>query len=497
MSRASGGARRRARVPPFRAFPRCDRITLRPPVASAHARKHRHDVGSAPALRAGDNGGWFTPSPSPSVLQSHAAHRADDCVVAAAGARARHPPRDVRLSGVPRRAGRDRRSRRGRRRRARADAHRRRQVAVLPDPVAAARRHRRRRVAADRADAGPGGRAEAGGRARGVPQFVAGRGRGARGRARARGRRARPPLRRAGAADDGALPRPPLPRAHRALRDRRGALRVAVGTRLSSGVPRAVGAARALPRRSARRAHRHRRSADARGDHRAPGTRSRADLRVELRPPQHPLHDRRQGRAARAAAALHPRRARGRRGDRLLPVAAQGRRDRGVAADAGRQRAAVPRGHGQRGAQRAPEPLPARGRHRRRRDDRVRHGHRQARRAVRRAPRPAEERGGLLPGDGPRRARRRARGRVDDVRSRRRRAAAAADRVLRGERRVQARVHRQARCAARPVRDRGLPARAAARVLRRGERALRQLRHLPQRRRRRGTRPTPRARRCR
>ena len=153
------------------------------------------------------------------------------------------------------------------------------------------------------------------------------------------------------------------------------------------------------------------------------------DLRVELRPPQHPLHDRRQGRAARAAAALHPRRARGRRGHRLLPVAAQGRRDRGVAADAGRQRAAVPRGHGQRGAQRAPEPLPARGRHRRRRDDRVRHGHRQARRAVRRAPRPAEERRGLLPGDGPRRARRRARRRVDDVRPRRRRAAAAPDRV--------------------------------------------------------------------
>ena len=65
----------------------------------------------------------------------------------------------LRLRRVPRRAGRDHRPRRGRRRRAGADAHRRRQVAVLPDPGARARRHRRRRLAADRAHAGPGRRA--------------------------------------------------------------------------------------------------------------------------------------------------------------------------------------------------------------------------------------------------------------------------------------------------------------------------------------------------
>ena len=52
------------------------------------------------------------------------------------------------------------------------------------------------------------------------------------------------------------------------------------------------------------------------------------------------------------------------------------------------------------------------------RHDRVRHGHRQARRAVRRAPRSAEERRRLLPGNGPRGPRRHARRRVDGVRSR-------------------------------------------------------------------------------
>ena len=54
----------------------------------------------------------------------------------------------------------DHRPRHRRRRRARADADRRRQVAVLPDPGAGAPRRRRRRLAAHRADAGPGRRAD-------------------------------------------------------------------------------------------------------------------------------------------------------------------------------------------------------------------------------------------------------------------------------------------------------------------------------------------------
>ena len=235
-----------------------------------------------------------------------------------------------------------------------------------------------------------------------------------------------------------------------------------------------------LPGDAAHRAHRHRRSADARRDHHAPGARRRARVRLELRPPEHPLHDRRQGRRARAAAALHPRRASGRSRHRLLPVAAQGRRDRRVAGGTKGVRA-LPYHAGMDTAtrDRPPGALPARGRPRDRRDHRLRHGHRQARRALRRAPRPAEEHRGLLPGNRPRRPRRRARRRVDGLRPGRRRAAAAPDRAVRGQRRVQARVRRQARRAARPVRNRRLPARAAARLFRRGERALRQLRHLP------------------
>ena len=70
------------------------------------------------------------------------------------------------------------------------------------------------------------------------------------------------------------------------------------------------------------------------------------------------------------------------------------------------------------------------------RDDRVRHGHRQARRAVRRPPRPAEVGRGLLPGDRPRRARRAAVHRLAGLRPAGRRAAAQDDRHVRGRRRA-------------------------------------------------------------
>ena len=68
-----------------------------------------------------------------------------------------------------------------RRRRGRADADRRRQEPLLPDPLAGARRHRRRRLPADRPDARPGRRAHRRRRAGGVPQLDAGRDRARRG----------------------------------------------------------------------------------------------------------------------------------------------------------------------------------------------------------------------------------------------------------------------------------------------------------------------------
>ena len=77
-----------------------------------------------------------------------------------------------------------------------------------------------------------------------------------------------------------------------------------------------------------------------------------------------------------------------------------------------------------------PVALPARGRRGHGRDDRVRHGHRQARRALRRPPRPAEVGRGLLPGDRPRGPRRPAVHGLAGLRARRRRAAAQDDRRL-------------------------------------------------------------------
>ena len=57
-------------------------------------------------------------------------------------------------------------------------------------------------------------------------------------------------------------------------------------------------AARALCRRAADRADRHRRRADPRRHHRAPAAAGRAHLRQQLRPPEHPLRGRREGQRA-------------------------------------------------------------------------------------------------------------------------------------------------------------------------------------------------------
>ena len=190
------------------------------------------------------------------------------------------------------------------------------------------------------------------------------------------------------------------------------------------------------------------------------------------------------GQRAFATARFHSRRAHeSRRHDRcrrrLLPVAPQGRGNGRMAEGAGRASAAVSRGDGVRGAAEASGNVPARGRYRDVRDDRVRHGHRQAGRALRRALGSAEERRRLLPGNGPSRPRRDARECVDGVRPRRRRPAAQDDRRVRCGRRAQARPDVEARRAARAVRDDFVPPRAAAELLRRGEQAVRQLRYVP------------------
>ena len=179
--------------------------------------------------------------------------------------------------------------------------------------------------------------------------------------------------------------------------------------------------------------------------------------------------------------ALLRDRARRRRRHRLLPVRGLGREDRRVP----RRPTASPRcrttpawTRATRAAQ--PGTLPARGRHGDGRDDRVRHGHRQARRALRRPPRPAEVRRGLLPGDRPRRPRRPAVHRLAGLRPAGRGAAAPDDRDVRRRPRPPPQPRRAPRRDARPLRDGALPPRPAARLLRRDAHGrLRQLRHLP------------------
>ena len=131
------------------------------------------------------------------------------------------------------------------------------------------------------------------GAARRFPQLDAGPRRAPAGRGGVRRRRARPAVPGAGAAADRLDDAPARPRPHRPVRDRRGALRVPVGARLPARLPRAVRAARALARRAADRADRDRHPGHQ-GRDRGPAEPGRgAPVRVQLRPAEHPLPDRR------------------------------------------------------------------------------------------------------------------------------------------------------------------------------------------------------------
>ena len=291
-------------------------------------------------------------------------------------------------------------------------------------------------------------------------------------RAAAAGRRSRRALCRAGAAVDAALPRPcsPGPRSRCLRSTRRIACRNG-GTISARNISGCRCIAGAFSRRAADRADRHRRRADAQGDRRAAQAYRCAALCRELRPPEHPLRDRRQAERARPAQGLHQRAPCRRCRHRLLPVARQGRGYRRRVEQGRHAGAALSRRPRRRPALPQPGPLHQRGRRRDRRHHRVRHGHRQARRALRRASRSAEEHRGLLPGDRPRRARRQALQRLDGLWPVRHRAAAPHDRRIHRLGCVQARVDRQARCAGRPRGDRGLPAQPPARLFRRSGRA--------------------------
>ena len=306
---------------------------------------------------------------------------------------------------------RDHRPGHRRRRRARAHADGRRQVAVLPDSRARARGHRRRHLAAHRPHAGPGRCAGRRRGARGLPQLDPVRRRAPR----ASSRPTSPASSTSSTSRPSGWARRAPPTCSTAARSRcsRSTRRTACRSGATTSGPTTCGS-----RCCTSAGRRCRASRSPRPRPRRPGdeiaTRlelgERAALRVELRPPEHPVPHRGQGPAAAAAAdpASAPS-TRATRASSTASLARPSRRPRSSSWSRASPRCRTTRvsTRGTRVAQ--PVAVPARGRRRHGRDDRVRHGHRQARRALRRPPRPAQERRGLLPGDRARRPRRTAR----------------------------------------------------------------------------------------
>ena len=161
----------------------------------------------------------------------------------------------------------------------------------------------------------------------------------------------------------------------------------------------------------------------------------------------------------------------------------QPRQDRGAGGGARRgraHRARLPRRARRRRPAPRRDPLPARGRAHRLRHHRLRHGGGQARHPLRRPRRPAEVDRGLLPGDRPRRPRRRAGRHPHPLRPRRHPPPPHPDRREPLAAGAQAGRPQAAERAPRPRRGEALPAADAARLLRRDAgRALRHLRPLP------------------
>ena len=320
-----------------------------------------------------------------------------------------------------------------------------------------------------------------------------------RDRAAAARRRTRPAVRRARTPADAALPVAARPHARSRCSPstRRTACRN--GATISGPEYRAAHrAARALAAGAAHRAYRDRRCADAARDRRAPRAGGRAssssapstapNIRytvVQKDDSRRQLLDFLDGRAGQSG---------------IVYCLSRRKVDATAAAlvERGHRCPALPRRPGRARARRQPAPLPARGRRRHGGDDRVRHGHRQAGRALRRAHGPAEIARGLLPGNRPRRSRRRAGRGVAGLRPGRRGAAAADDRELRVRRGAQAAGAQQARRADRlsanppAAGGRRCSATSAKRIP-----APAAIATTAWTRRRAGTAPSPRRRRCR
>jgi hypothetical protein len=182
-------------------------------------------------------------------------------------------------------------------------------------------------------------------------------------------------------------------------RGRRGPLHQRVGARLPAGVPSAEGPEGASPRHPLHGPDGHGDDPGA-GRHRVPARPpGSGDLRCELQPTQPAVPGRAPGLRLPAGPGVHPQ-AILRERDRLLLEPGGSRLPGGAAEGRWHPGRPVPCRHGAGGAVPGPGGLPARRHPGGVCDDRVRHGHQQAERPLRGAPRPPQEHRGLLPGDG-------------------------------------------------------------------------------------------------
>ena len=193
-----------------------------------------------------------------------------------------------------------------------------------------------------------------------------------------------------------------------ALRHRRGALHLAVGTRFPAGLLPAGHGHRAARPSPGRGVHRDRDAGGAAGHPRAAQLAGTEGVRRRFRPSE-PAPERAsggtRGRQVRPAAGAH-RRAENRH--HLLRDPQAGRSRARQPPGPGRQGHRLPRRPQRRGARAGAGPIHQPPIRRGRGHQRLRHGHRPVGHPVRRAFRGARQPGGLLPGSRPRRARRRA-----------------------------------------------------------------------------------------
>ncbi len=184
------------------------------------------------------------------------------------------------------------------------------------------------------------------------------------------------------------------------LRHRRGALHLGVGSRLPSRVPSYPPDHQRDRHRAADRAHGHGHAQSAARHPEEPRHERRRGLQVVVQPREPLLRDPAQARHRPRHHPLHQAE-RGQERHHLLPEPQEGR---GAHRAARRQRdpcAGLSCGHGCRDARPESGRLPDGARRGDRRHDRLRHGHRQARRALRDPLRHSQIAGRILSGDGP------------------------------------------------------------------------------------------------